>query len=126
MPRPAGRRARHRARGNINATVDLPVGGIDHLHRDGTVVAGATGSLTNTATVSVGAGVTDPDSGNNTATDTDTLTPTADLVITKTDGATTAIPGTSVTYTIVASNAGPVDDHRGDRHRHDARVLSPA
>ena len=31
----------------------------------------------------------------------------ADLAITKTDGATTEIPGTPVTYTIIASNAGP-------------------
>src|SRR4030095_1852631 len=31
----------------------------------------------------------------------------ADLAITKTDGATTAVPGVSVTYTITASNAGP-------------------
>src|SRR6185436_17516099 len=40
-------------------------------------------------------------------TDTDTLTQTADLSITKTDGTTIEVPGTSVTYTIVASNAGP-------------------
>ena len=33
--------------------------------------------------------------------------PQADLSITKTDGATTEVPGTPVTYTIVASNAGP-------------------
>src|SRR5262245_26208911 len=33
--------------------------------------------------------------------------PQADLSITKTDGAATAIPGQAVTYTIVASNAGP-------------------
>jgi uncharacterized repeat protein (TIGR01451 family) len=31
----------------------------------------------------------------------------ADLVITKTDGQASAVPGTSVTYTITASNAGP-------------------
>ena len=31
----------------------------------------------------------------------------ADLSITKTDGAATAVPGQAVTYTIVASNAGP-------------------
>ncbi len=31
----------------------------------------------------------------------------ADLAITKTDGVTTAVPGTNTTYTIVASNAGP-------------------
>lgn len=33
--------------------------------------------------------------------------PDVDLAITKTDGVTTAIPGSSLTYTIVASNAGP-------------------
>ena len=93
--------------GNINASVDLPVGATATFTVSATVAAGATGSLTNTATASVGAGVTDPASGNNTATDTDTLNPTADLVITKTDGATTAVPGASVTYTIIASNAGP-------------------
>jgi len=31
----------------------------------------------------------------------------ADLAITKTDGSLTAVPGAAVTYTIVASNAGP-------------------
>ncbi|HET9316806.1 MAG TPA: DUF11 domain-containing protein, partial [Vicinamibacteria bacterium] len=33
--------------------------------------------------------------------------PQADLGITKTDGASTAVPGQAVTYTIVATNAGP-------------------
>jgi uncharacterized repeat protein (TIGR01451 family) len=33
--------------------------------------------------------------------------PQADLSITKTDGQSTAVPGTTVTYTILASNAGP-------------------
>ncbi len=33
--------------------------------------------------------------------------PQADLSITKTDGQATEVPGTSITYTIVASNAGP-------------------
>jgi hypothetical protein len=56
--------------------------------------------------------------GNNSATDTDTLTPSADLGITKTDGVTTATPGGSVTYTIVASNAGPSACPGRDRRRH--------
>ena len=55
----------------------------------------------------MGAGVVDPVPGNNVATDVDVLTPSADLVVTKTDGAVVAVPGSSVTYTIVASNAGP-------------------
>ena len=41
------------------------------------------------------------------ATDTDQLTPQADLSVTKTDGKTSAVPGTPVTYTLVVSNAGP-------------------
>jgi uncharacterized repeat protein (TIGR01451 family) len=36
-----------------------------------------------------------------------TCRPSADLAITKTDGALTATPGTAITYTIVATNAGP-------------------
>ncbi len=73
------------------------------------ISAGATGSLANTATVTVPAGVTDPTPANNSATDTDTLTPTADLSITKTDGATTAVPGAAISYTIIATNNGPSD-----------------
>src|SRR4029450_4333150 len=51
--------------------------------------------------------VTDPDLGNNNPSDTATLTPQADLSVTKTDGVTSAVPGTSTTYTIVVSNQGP-------------------
>ena len=69
--------------------------------------AASTGTLNNTATVSPPTGFFDPDETNNSATDTDTLTPQADLSITKTDGATTAVPGTNVTYTIVVTNNGP-------------------
>ena len=93
--------------GNINDSVNLPVGGSVTYTASCTVSAAATGLLSNTATVS--SGVTDPVPGNNAATDTDTLTPQADLAITKTDGATSEIPGTPVTYTITASNAGPSD-----------------
>ncbi len=93
--------------GNINQTVNLPVGGSVTFSLTGTISAAATGSLSNTATVTAPGGITDPTPGNNSATDTDTLTPPADLGITKTDGQTTAVPGTPVTYTIVVSNAGP-------------------
>jgi uncharacterized repeat protein (TIGR01451 family) len=65
----------------------------------------ATGNMTNTVTVSPPAGTT----GNTaTATDTNTVNPTVNLAITKTDGSLTYyVPGTSTTYTIVASNSGP-------------------
>ena len=64
----------------------------------------------NTATASAS------DAATVTATDTDTLTAQATLAITKTDNdggssvtstSGTAVPGTSITYTVVASNSGP-------------------
>src|SRR6187401_1492499 len=76
--------------GNINNSVNLPSGGSVTYTASCTIAAGATGSLSNTATVTVPVGVIDPASGNNSATDSDTLAPQADLAITKTDGVTTA------------------------------------
>jgi uncharacterized repeat protein (TIGR01451 family) len=93
--------------GNINDAVNLPVGASVTYTVTATVSPAANGTLSNTATVSAPGGVTDPTPGNNSATDTDTVDRQADLSITKTDGVTTATAGGSVTYTIVASNAGP-------------------
>src|SRR5206468_7846688 len=93
--------------GNINDTVNLPVGGSVTYTLTGTIGASASGSLSNTATVAAPGGVTDPNPANNSATDTDTLTPQANLAITKTDGQANAVPGSPITYTIVASNTGP-------------------
>ena len=73
----------------------------------GTIDPAATFSITNTATVSAPAGVTDTNPANDTATDIDTLTPEVALSITKSDGKTTVVPGTSDTYTITVTNNGP-------------------
>jgi uncharacterized protein len=93
--------------GNINDTVNLPVGGGVTYTASCNISASATGSLSNTATVAAPGGVSDPTPGNNSATDVDALGASADLSITKTDGVTSYTPGSSVTYTITASNAGP-------------------
>jgi uncharacterized repeat protein (TIGR01451 family) len=95
--------------GNISDTVNLPAGGSVTYTANASISPSATGTLSNTATVTAPGGVTDSPTTNNSATDNDTLTPQADLGITKTDGVTTAVPGGSVTYTIVASNPGPSD-----------------
>ena len=95
--------------GDINETADIPVGDSVTYTVTADVLASATGNLDNTATVAVPAGVTDPDGTDNSATDSDTLDAQADLGITKTDGSATYTPGTSLTYTIVVSNAGPSD-----------------
>jgi uncharacterized repeat protein (TIGR01451 family) len=93
--------------GNIATTVTLPPAGSATFTATGTVAATATGTLANTATVAAAAGSFDPNLTNNSATDTDTLAPTTDLSVTNTDGQTSAVPGTPVSYTIVATNAGP-------------------
>jgi uncharacterized repeat protein (TIGR01451 family) len=93
--------------GSIGDAVSLLAGGTATYTIVASLSASATGTLVNTATIAAPAGVTDPNPANNSATDTDTLVPTADLSVTKTDGVTTAIPGTTTTYTIAVSNAGP-------------------
>ncbi len=93
---------------DINDTVNLPAGGSVTYTAVCSVSPSASGSITNTATVTAPVGIPDPALANNSATDVDIVgTITADLAITKTDGVTSAIPGNSVTYTIVASNTGP-------------------
>lgn len=66
-----------------------------------------TGTLNNTATVTLPAGVTDPNPGNNSSTDTDTLVPPADLVATKTVDRPRAFVGGNVTFTVTIKNLGP-------------------
>src|SRR5213079_2596743 len=76
--------------GNINDTVNFPVGSSITYVASGTVSAAATGSLTNTATVTAAG---DADTANNSSTDTDTLVSAAsavDVGVTKTDAAATA------------------------------------
>ena len=93
--------------GNISELVNLAVGGTAVFTVDATIAAGATGTVVNGASVAPPSGVIDPTPSNNSATDTTSLTPQADLRITKTDGATTSIPGQGVSYTITATNLGP-------------------
>jgi uncharacterized repeat protein (TIGR01451 family) len=95
--------------GNISDTLNMPTGSSVTYTVNATVKSSATGSLSNTATVTAPGNVTDPTLGNNTSTDTDTLTPQADLSITKSDGATTAVPGSAIVYTITVTNPGPSD-----------------
>ena len=97
--------------GSINNTVTMPPGSTITYVVQTAVPAGATGTLSNTATVSTPAGATDTNPANNTATDTDTVVPAGnvltDLQITDVVGQTPVVPGTAVSYTIVVTNAGP-------------------
>ncbi len=95
--------------GNINDTVDLPVGASVTYTAICAINPSATGTLDNTVTVSAAAGITDTDPANNSATDSDTLVPTGDLQITKTDNADTVQVGATGVYVITATNPGPSD-----------------
>jgi uncharacterized repeat protein (TIGR01451 family) len=64
------------------------------------------GNLINTVTITSPIGMPDPVPSNNTATDTDSG-PSADLSVTKTDGASFYTPGGTQTYTIRVANNGP-------------------
>jgi len=91
--------------GAISDTIaTLPSGGSVTYNLTVQISPAATGTLVNTVTVTA---ANDTNPTNNTATDTDTLTPQVDVGVTKTDGKTTVLPGTSNTYTIVVSNNGP-------------------
>src|SRR5262249_55335182 len=87
--------------GALTTTVDLPVGATVTFRFTVQIDPTATGTLVNTATITPPGGT--PTGG----TDTDTLTPQADLSVTKTDGQTSAVPGTPITYTLTVSNNGP-------------------
>jgi len=93
--------------GNINNTVTMPPGSSITYKATGKISAAATGTLSDTASVTAPSGISDPDLANNSATDTDNITIKADLKITVTDGKTSALPGAKSTYTIVVTNAGP-------------------
>ncbi len=67
---------------------------------------GSVNTLTNKATVS-GGSTPDPNSANNSATATTTITRSGDLSVTKADNPDPVAPGQNLTYTVIASNAGP-------------------
>jgi uncharacterized repeat protein (TIGR01451 family) len=95
--------------GNINDTVNLPVGATVTYTLIANIAANATGTLVNTATVTAPGGVTDTNPGNNSTTDSDTLTPQVTLAIVKTDGSATYTPGGTATYTVTVTATGASD-----------------
>jgi uncharacterized repeat protein (TIGR01451 family) len=93
--------------GNVTDLINIPVGqGVTYTAVTN-LIGAVSGTLVNTASISVPAAFLDPVPSNNTATDIDAA-PTSDLAVTKTDGVTIYPPGGTVTYTIVVSNYGPV------------------
>jgi len=93
--------------GSINNTVTMPPSSSITYKATGKLSAAATGTLSDTASVSGPSGIADPNPANNSDTDTDNISVQADLKVTVNDGKTAAVPGSQDTYTIVVTNAGP-------------------
>jgi len=90
--------------GDINATVTIPAGGTATFTVTGTVGAGTSGLLSNTATVTPPSGTTDPVPGNNSATDTDARGP--QLSVAKSATPNPFVVGQPASYAIVVTNSG--------------------
>jgi trimeric autotransporter adhesin len=71
------------------------------------VAPGATGTLTNTASVTAPVGTTDPTPGNNASSTPVTIGQLANLSVAKTNGTTSVTAGGTTAYTITYSNGGP-------------------
>lgn len=94
------------ANGTVSCTIaSMPAGSSAAF----TIVAranpGASGSVTNTATVAT---TNDPNNANNSSSTTATLTQSADVGVTKT-GPSTVVAGSNITYTVTVTNNGPSD-----------------
>jgi uncharacterized repeat protein (TIGR01451 family) len=93
--------------GNVNARLDLPVGGQSNITINAQIPASANGQIALTALATQAPGVIESNPVDNQATDIDNLTPRVSLTLSKSDGRTTVLPGQPVVYTIEVRNSGP-------------------
>lgn len=101
--------------GNINDVANLPAGSSVTYTVNGTIDAGFSGTLSNTATATTAGGVTELDPSDNTATDDTTVGTPPSLSATKTVSGTFE-EGGAIVYTVVITNNGGTaqGDNPGD------------
>ena len=92
--------------GNINQLVNLAVGGTVIFNADATLSPGATGTVSNTATVATPGGIVDSVPGNNNATDVDTVLPPGAFVLAAKTVSGTFEAGGAISYSVVLTNSG--------------------
>ena len=98
--------------GDVNATVNVPVGGVISISIPARVrAAGASGILTNTATVAAGPNTVDTTTANNTASSTVTVRGSGNVAITKAVSPNGNVArGAALTYTVTVTNASTFGD----------------
>ena len=94
--------------GNIADTVSLPAGAAVTYTVTASIAPSATGTLSNTATLTVPSGIGDTNATNDSATDTTGLVPSADVAVQK-SGPAAAEAGGDLTYLLSVANLGPSD-----------------
>ena len=109
LRRHGGSRCTAAGSGDLDDVAEIAAGGSAVYTLRAHLAASAFGTLTNTAMATTAANVADSDLANNSDTVEISLTPVVDLVVTKDDGLSDAVPGTDVTYTISVTNLGPSD-----------------
>ena len=93
--------------GNINDAANLLVGGSATYLLTATLDQAATGTVSNTASVTPALVGVDPTPADASATDTDSIAPESDLTIAKSDAPDPAPPAGALVYTLTVTNAGP-------------------
>ncbi len=94
--------------GDIDEVLGLVPGSSVSFALDCTVDPAASGTLSNTASIAA-ALANDPQPGNNSATDTTAIALEADIVVSKSASAASAVPGEGVDFLVSVINAGPSD-----------------
>jgi len=95
--------------GPIDVLVDVLLGSSITLQLSGTVLPSASGTLSQTVTVTPGPCESDASPADNTQTDRNAVIRIADLAISKVASSSEAEPGSILFYDITASNLGPGD-----------------
>ncbi len=96
--------------GNLNVVLGaLPSGAQATFTVTATLATNATGTSSNTATVTPPTGIVDSNPANNTATDSNPLVESADVVVTLANTPASVVVDTAYSYTIGVTNSGPSD-----------------
>jgi uncharacterized repeat protein (TIGR01451 family) len=93
--------------GSVNNTASLSINGSIIYNITAVLNSTFTGTLTNVGSASISSLITNPTPENNSATVTSTVAPAAALAITKTNGTNTLVAGQPTSYTVTVSNFGP-------------------